>query len=188
MPKKIKTDAAPGSLKSVNVQLKSARNPVLEFSIANAPLSTTTVHDLREAVRERVVAGDGSTNEPVPADKIKILYKKKPVGGSAEKTLAEILVDAEPEALSGGKTVEFGVMIMGGASVKPAAAPMTAAAAKTGPSPPKAGHELSGLEALATDAFWTDLEGFLEQRLKDLPAALRLVGVFKRAWEAESSR
>lgn len=192
MPKKIKTAAAPGSLKSVTVQLKSARNPVLEFSIDNAPLATTTVHDLREAVRERVVAGDGSTNEPVPADKIKILYKKKPVGGSAEKTLSEILADSEPDALSGGKTVEFGVMIMGGASVKPATARTTAAAKApaTGPSPPKPkpGQEVSGLEALATDAFWTDLEGFLEQRLKDLPAALRLVGVFKRAWEAESSR
>ncbi|KAL1964381.1 hypothetical protein VTN77DRAFT_7066 [Rasamsonia byssochlamydoides] len=180
MPKKIKTEAAPGSLKSVTVHLKSARNPVLEFSIDNAPLSTTTVHDLREAVRERVVAGDGSTNEPVPADKIKILYKKKPVGGSPEKTLAEILTESEPEVLSGGKTVEFGVMIMGGASIKPATA--ATETPSTVPSPPKPA------EVLSTDAFWTDLEGFLEKRIRDQPEAARLAGVFRRAWEAEASR
>jgi hypothetical protein len=195
MPKKIKTAAAPGSLKSVTVHLKSARNPVLEFAIDNAPLSTTTVHDLREAVRERVLVGDGSTNEPVSVDKIKILYKKKPVGGSSEKTLTEILGDSEPEILSGGKKVEFGVMIMGGASVKhtpiTTESPAGAAAAITEPSvsPPKPAQGPSGSEVLATDSFWADLEGFLEQRIKDQPEAVRLAEIFKHAWKAaESSR
>jgi hypothetical protein len=190
MRKKIKISAAPGSSKSTSVQLRSARNPVLEFSIDNAPLATTSVHDLREAVRERVVAAEG-TQSP-SADKIKILYKKKPVGGSAEKTLAEILADSEPDALHGGKTVEFGVMIMGGATVKSAPSATTespagtaATVAEADPLPSNPAQGLSGAEAVKTDAFWKDLEGYLELRMKDTPEALRLAGIFKRAWEAE---
>jgi hypothetical protein len=191
MPKKIETSAVPGSSKSVNVQLKSARNPVLEFSIDNAPLATTSVHDLREAVRKRVVVGDGT--QPPAADKIKILYRKKPIGGSAEKTISEILAASEPDALSGGKTVEFGIMIMGGATVKSTPAMTTqspeGAGAKITESQPFASNPAqgpSGSEVLKTDAFWIDLEGYLELRMKDTPEALRLAGIFKRAWEADS--
>ncbi|KAH8697827.1 cell-cycle control medial ring component [Talaromyces proteolyticus] len=189
MAKKIKIAAAPGSAKSINVQLKSARNPVLEFSVDNAPLTTTTIHDLREAVRGRVVAGDG---KPPPADKIKILYKKKPIGGSSEKTLAEILSDSEPDVLAGGKTVEFGVMIMGGASVKSETteSPIGAAAkvVETEPFASVPAQGLRGQQVLQTEEFWKDLEGFLELRTKDTVEALRLAGVFKRAWQADAAR
>lgn len=40
MPKKVKSTAAPGSSKSINVRLKSARNPSFEFSVSNTPIST----------------------------------------------------------------------------------------------------------------------------------------------------
>jgi ubiquitin-like protein 4 len=190
MAKKIKTAAAPGSSKSVKVQLKSARNPVLEISLDNVPLTTTTIHDLRETVRQRVLAADGK--EPPAADKIKILYKKKPVGGSTERTIAEILTDSEPEVLAGGKTVEFGIMILGGASVRPEVTESPAGAGATvaepEPFPSKPAQGPSGSEVLQTEAFWKDLEGFLEIRTKDTVEALRLTGVFKRAWQADAAQ
>lgn len=37
---------------------------------------------------------------------------------------------------------------------------------------------------LSTDGFWTDLEGFLQQRLKDSNEASKLNGVFRHAWES----
>jgi hypothetical protein len=43
---------------------------------------------------------------------------------------------------------------------------------------------MAGKIVLATDGFWTDLEGFLEQRLKDAGEAKNLGGVFRRAWES----
>lgn len=190
MAKKIKTAAAPGSARSVTVQLKSSRNPVLGFSLDNAPLSTTSIHDLREAVRQRVVDTDGKQS-PAP-EKIKILYKKKPVSGSAERTIGEILADLEPELLSGGKTVEFGVMILGGASVKSevkeSPAGLGAKVTETQSFPSKPAEGASGSAILHTDAFWKDLEGYLELRTKDTVEALRLAGIFKRAWQADASQ
>lgn len=190
MAKKIKTTAAPGSTKSVKVHLKSARNPVLEISLDNVPLTTTSIHDLREAVRQRVVTADGK--ESPAADKIKILHKKKPVGGSSERTIAEILSDSEPDALGGGKTVEFGIMIMGGALVKPEVteSPAGSGAKITGtePFPSKPAEGPSGPQILQTEEFWNDLEGFLELRTKDTVEALRLTGIFKRAWQADAAQ
>ncbi|PLB38585.1 uncharacterized protein BDW47DRAFT_24220 [Aspergillus candidus] len=174
MPKRTANQrAAPGSSKSITVHVKSARNPVLEFSVPNAPLSTTTVEDLKDAVQARVVA-DAAGNK-VPLEKIKILYKRKPVSG---KTIAEVVAD-EPGMLSGGKAVEFGVMVMGGAVVvekqqeqqEQQQQPSTAEAEAAG-----------GDEVLGTEAFWDDLQGFLEQRVGDKGEAERLRGLFKGAW------
>ncbi|KAL2000813.1 hypothetical protein VTN02DRAFT_2588 [Thermoascus thermophilus] len=188
MPKKVSTAQPPGASKSITIHLKSARNPVLQLTVDNAPLSTTTVEDLKDAVHQRVVA-DPQTGAKVPLDKIKILYKRKPVTG---KTVAEVLAD-EPDALAGGKEVELGVMIMGGATVvSPEAAPAAAAAAAEeekkpeAEAPPvqlKAAQGPSGEEVLKTDAFWDDLRGFLAQRIKDEAEATRLKELFKKAWE-----
>ncbi|PLB52180.1 hypothetical protein P170DRAFT_377752 [Aspergillus steynii IBT 23096] len=174
MPKKVKSAAAPGSSKSINVHLKSARNPALEFTVSNAPISTTSVSDLKDAVRERVV---DAQNDKVALDKIKILYKRKPVTG---KTIAELL-DDEPELLAGGKTVEFGVMIMGGAKAVEEGEKGAAAGSS---SSPKAAIGPSGEVLLETEAFWNDLEGYLEQRLKDVEEAQKLTTLFKGAWTA----
>lgn len=183
MPKKVKTAQPPGASKSITIHLKSARNPVLHFTVDNAPLSTTTVEDLKDAVHQRVVA-DPQTGAKVPLDKIKILYKRKPVTG---KTVAEVLAD-EPDALAGGKEVELGVMIMGGATVVSPDAPPAAAAeekpeAEAPPVQLKAVQGPSGEEILKTDAFWDDLRGFLAQRIKDETEAARLKELFKKAWE-----
>ena len=183
MPKKVKTAAAPGSSKSIKIQLKSTRNPTLEFTLPNAPLSTTSVEDLKEAVQGRVVDGQDSK---IPLEKIKILYKRKPV---SNKTVAELLSD-EPDMLSGGKEVEFGVMVMGGAKVVESTS-STAAAAETGaagekPSP-SAAVGPNGKEVLQTDAFWEDLQGYLSQRIKDVDEAQRLRTLFQSACTSTQS-
>ncbi|KAJ5146569.1 uncharacterized protein N7515_001133 [Penicillium bovifimosum] len=174
MPKKVSSTQIPGSSKSITVRIKSARNPTLEFTISNAPLSTISVQDLRDAVRARVTDAQGGQ---VPLDKIKILYKRKPVTGTG-KTLAEVLAD-EPAALSGGKEVEIGVMIIGGAQ----ALAQPEVTEKRDESPPKfAAVGPSSEEILHTEAFWNDLQGYLQQRLKDEEEAKRLRSVFKEAW------
>ncbi|KAE8365398.1 cell-cycle control medial ring component-domain-containing protein [Aspergillus caelatus] len=172
MPKKVKQAQAPGSAKSITVNLKSARNPVLEFKLSNKPISTTSVQDLKDAVRGRVV--DAQSNK-IPLDKIKILYKRKPVAG---KTISEILAD-EPEMLAGGKEVEFGVMIMGGAKVVDEDQEMVDRGAS-----PKAALGPSGESVLETEEFWEDLEGFLAQRIKDNEEAQKLRSLFKEAWSS----
>ncbi|OJJ45290.1 hypothetical protein ASPZODRAFT_26653 [Penicilliopsis zonata CBS 506.65] len=188
MPKKVKRTVAPGASKSVTIRLKSARSPVLEFTLPNMPLATTSVPDLRDAVQARVV---NMQDERVPLDKIKILYKRKPVTG---KTVAEVLAD-EPDVLAGGKEVEFGVMIMGGAKVveveeepAPAPAPAPPAAdekqAMETDEIPKPAVGPSGDEVVETEAFWTDLQGFMEQRLKDEAVARRLRTLFETTWKA----
>ncbi|KAF9889291.1 hypothetical protein FE257_007399 [Aspergillus nanangensis] len=174
MAKKVKSSAAPGSSKSITVNLKSARNPSLEFRVPNAPLATTSVQDLKDAVQARVVdAQDGI----VPLDKIKILYKRKPVTG---KTIAEILSD-EPTMLTGGKEVEFGIMIMGGAKVVEQEASSTAAT-PAGETVKPAAVGPSGEDVLESEAFWNDLEGYLGQRVKDNAEAAKLRTLFKNAW------
>ncbi|KAJ6070960.1 hypothetical protein N7467_012279 [Penicillium canescens] len=178
MPKKVKSAQAPGSSKSINVCMKSARNPALEFTISNAPISTTSIQDLRDAVQARVTDAQGGQ---VPLDKIKILYKRKPVTGTG-KTLAEVLAD-EPAVLAGGKAVEIGVMIIGGAQVIDSVA-QPEVEEKRDESPPKAAVGPSGEEVLRTDAFWDDLQGYLEQRLKDEEEAKRLRSLFKDAWSS----
>jgi hypothetical protein len=37
---------------------------------------------------------------------------------------------------------------------------------------------------VATEAFWDDLQGFLEQRLKDYDEANKLRVLFKEAWRS----
>jgi hypothetical protein len=179
MPKKVRSAQAPGSSKSITVRVKSARNPALEFLISNVALSTTSVQDIRDAVRVRVTDSQGGQ---VPLDKIKILYKRKPVTGTM-KTMAEVLAD-EPAILAGGKEVEIGVMIIGGAQVVESAVAQPEITEKRDESPPKAAIGPSGEEVLHTDAFWDDLQGYLEQRLKDEEEAKRLRLVFKEAWSS----
>jgi len=116
----------------------------------------------------------------VSVEKIKILYKRKPVSG---KTVSEVLAD-EPELLSGGKEVEFGVMVMGGATVvEPVSGDRTAGEGE-GEVTAKPVVGLSGEDVLETEAFWDDLQGFLMQRVKDVEEAKRLKALFKGAWSS----
>lgn len=107
------------------------------------------------------------------------------MSGSPEKMVSEIIGDNEPDQttvkslLGGGKTVEFGVMIMGGAVVKPDNPPLASA----GSNSTKPAHGSSVRELLKSAEFWSDLEGFLEHRVKDRDEALRVTRLFKTAWE-----
>lgn len=157
---------APGQERSVTVHIKSLRNPPLDIRLSSQALNTSIL-DLKASV---------SSETSIPTDKIKVLYKKKPVSDS--KVLKDLLGDAET-------SVEFSVMIIGGAASAAAAAggakaeekePAAAAAAVA--------QGVSGEEVLGTDAFWTDLRGFLSQRIRDEKIAEELFGKFLSSWEA----
>lgn len=162
---------APGQERSVTVHVKSLRNPPLDIKLTSQPLSTTSVLDVKTAVAEQ--AG-------LLVDKIKVLHKKKPVADS--KVLKDLIGDGE-------STVEFSVMVMGGAAAA-AASPADSSSVAT----PKAAEETSadaapvaqgesGEAVLESDAFWTDLRGFLLQRIRDEKITEELFGKFLSSWE-----
>ncbi|KAL2865046.1 uncharacterized protein BJX67DRAFT_359749 [Aspergillus lucknowensis] len=189
MPKKSTRAAIPGSSKSITVTLKSARNPALEVRLPNLALSTTTISDLKNAVRERTL--ESNSDSKVALDKIKILYKRKPVTGTG-KTIGEVLFSDASAGEAGEKEVEFGVMVMGGARVVEDQERGQGQGQGQGQSQGEAGGERtanpaigpSGEVLLETDQFWDDLQGYLGQRLKDEELAKRLRGVFGDAWLA----
>lgn len=134
----------------------------------------------------------------VSIEKIKVLYNKKPIPTS-KRTVSDVF---EGEKLEAGKVVEMGVMVMGGAADPPAkmGAGLSseipqAGTEKTAPatllertegimklSSPSPVQGPSGKEVLDTAEFWIDLQGYLEQRVKDEAQALRLVQKWKSNW------
>ncbi|KLJ09214.1 hypothetical protein EMPG_15355 [Blastomyces silverae] len=185
MPKKIKQTAIPGSSKSITIHLKSARNPTLHVTLDNCAISSTTVRELREAVQERVQTADHE-NKPgrVPLDKIKILWKKKPVQG---QTIADIL-GSDTTALSGGKEIELGVMILGGATLAPVTPKTEEKALSKEPSEtlpgqgPVGNHPSTAQDVLSTEEFWDDLESFVTSKVKDAAQASQIKSMFRKAW------
>jgi len=149
---------APGQERSLTVTLKSLRNPPLNIVLeSQSPL--ISILDLKNEV---------SSQASIPVDKIKILHNKKPVGDA--KVLKDVV--AQDEA-----SVEFSVMVIGGAaSIKKDDSETTAPVAQ-GP---------SGEEVLQTQEFWDDLKGFLTQRLKDEQEGEKLLEVFKKSWQGHA--
>ncbi|KAJ4353684.1 uncharacterized protein N0V89_005414 [Didymosphaeria variabile] len=141
--------------------------------------SSTSIYDLKSAY---------STKTSIPAAKIKILYRKKPVTDS--KTVAEVL------GSDAGSEVEFGVMVLGGAVATPVQSPPAAApgeeekglasgaAQDESKAEAPAAQGPSGKEVV-NESFWEELRGFVVQRIRDEKEGERLVGVFKSAWEKE---
>ncbi|EGD88186.1 uncharacterized protein TERG_04436 [Trichophyton rubrum CBS 118892] len=87
MPKKVKTASPPGSSKGITVHLKSARNPVLDIKLPNVALATATVQELKDAVHQKIRPSNATDpDQRVPLDKIKLLWKRKPVQGTSEDT------------------------------------------------------------------------------------------------------
>jgi len=120
-------------------------------------------------------------------DKIKILWNRKPV---QKKTVAEILGN-EPVAHAGGKP-EFGVMILGGASVVDVPLEgedeiLRDAERALDESEPRSTQENCDM-LLQTASFWNDLQDFLELRTKNESEATRLKELFKRAWSSVHER
>ncbi|CCF33034.1 hypothetical protein CH063_05299 [Colletotrichum higginsianum] len=161
MPKPMSkpTNLAPGQERSINVTLKSLRNPPLDIKLSSQTLNTSIL-DIKTAVE---------TRSRIPVDKMKLLYNKKPVADS--KVLKDLLTDDQ-------SSLEFSVMVIGGA-----------AAIKAEPSPVGGSgsgqQEDIGEAALDTPEFWDDLKGFLMQRLKHEQKAEELSALWRSTWQAQ---
>lgn len=157
-------DLVPGQERSLTVHLKSLRNPPLDIKLTSQSL-TTSILDLKSQVAEKA---------NIPADKLRLLFKKKPVPDS--RVLKE-LISGDGEAAT--TVVEFSVMVIGGAAaVKPTGVDETVAATEEAAKP-------TGTAALDTDAFWDDLKGFLMQRLKDEKDAEELTSSWRAGWQSK---
>jgi hypothetical protein len=152
-----KQKLAPGAERSLTITLKSLRNPPLDITLPSQ-LPTTSILDLKAAI---------TSQTSIPTEKLRILYKKKPVPDS--KVLKDLVGEEETK-------VEFSVMVLGGA-----------AAVKKGEEEviPPVAQGMSGVETLGSEAFWGDLKGFLVQRLRDEKEGERVFGVFRKAWEQQ---
>ncbi|KAJ4197506.1 hypothetical protein NW767_001252 [Fusarium falciforme] len=159
MPKAMSkpTHLAPGSERSVTVSLKSLRNPPLSIKLTSQPLDTSVL-DIKSSVQKQT---------RIPVAKMKLLHNKKPVPDS--KILKDLLGDTD-------MSIEFTVMVIGGAAAIP-------------PEEPEATPEAlpTGKEALETEEFWSDLKGFLMQRLKDETQAEELSGLFRSSWQSSQA-
>lgn len=144
--------------------------------------SSTSVYDLKSAYASQAGALDTT--------KIKLLRAKKPVADS--KSIGDLLAEGGDEGTAEKNptkevVVEFSVMVMAGAGPAAAASPavekdkmdVDAAPVAQGP---------SGEELLKGDEFWSDLKGFLMQRIRDEGESDKLVKVFRGAWESSSTR
>ncbi|KAH0558979.1 hypothetical protein GP486_004403 [Trichoglossum hirsutum] len=151
---------APGQELSVDVTMKSLRNPPLDITCSGQPVSTSIL-SLKNAVSEKF---------GIPTDKIRLLLKKKPCADS--KTIRDLVPEGEGE-------VEFTIMVIGGQAA--AAIGQEGGLASRDPGPPStlgaSGGTLLDLE------FWSDLKGFLGQRLKDEKGAEMVYDTFKNAWD-----
>ena len=180
--------SAPGSAPALIVSLKSLRNPPLDISLSNQPL-TTSVLELKQAVAENIgVSG---------TDKIRLLYKKKPCADS--KTLKDVIGD---EML---KDVEFSVMVIGGVAAAGEAAPvidkdlgstaddrdtkMEDVSITSGPSGVAVSDTQgsSGTSVLETQQFWQDLDAFLVRQIGEKDVASEALALFTRAWRSKGS-
>lgn len=180
--------------------LKSTRNPAFTFSIPSVAPTTTI-----SSIKEQLYTYLGGSSTIPSADKIKLLLNKKPV--PASKTTIADLVDGAI------KDLELGVLVMGGAPDPPpqASGPGSedaAVEAATGENPagttqvetandvmkeetkqslPVQPGSDSGSELLRSAEFWSDLEGFLAQRLRSQEDAQQLRGLFERTWRSSAS-
>ncbi|KAF1851039.1 uncharacterized protein K460DRAFT_328564 [Cucurbitaria berberidis CBS 394.84] len=177
-PQSTSTARDASTASTINVSLKPMKPSTPTISLSSIDPSKTSIYDLKQQY---------ATSTSIPAAKIKILYKKKPVMDS--KTVAEII------GTGAGGDVEFSVMVLGGAAVggtppvtsPPAVAPSEADKGLAGNVGESSGTGAaavgpSGKELVATEEFWGDLKNFVLQRIKDEQESERLVGVFRSAW------
>ena len=157
--------------------------------ISSSDLARTSIYDIKTLLGQRTGYNP---------DKLKVLWKKKPVVDS--KTVKEVAVEDGKE-LEQDQEVEMGVMYIGSPTFEPSrdpegkaptaegsdakpkqdedtvmrdASPVTKMASGTGP---------TGGEVLKSEEFWRDLEGFVAQRCKDTGIANEAVKKWKYTWE-----
>ncbi|KAL6832426.1 cell-cycle control medial ring component domain-containing protein [Trichoderma camerunense] len=163
----------PGSERSIDITLKSLRNPPLDITLPATPLSTSIL-DVKAAVNAQT---------RIPVEKMKLLLNKRPVADT--KVLKELL------AKESDRTIDFSVMVIGGAAAIPPPAdekPAGEAMETTDEPVATAQADAAAVEAeLESDAFWADLSGFLQQRLKAQDKAEELSSLFRSSWQASKS-
>ncbi|KAF1915392.1 cell-cycle control medial ring component [Ampelomyces quisqualis] len=173
-PRPAPKSAHNASSSSLSISLKPMKPSHPTIPVPGIDASTTSVYDLKTQY---------AAQASISATKIKILYKKKPVPDS--KTVAEVI----GHDVTGH--VEFGVMIMAGATASPVTSPPAAAPSEAdkGLAAPSsdggpAAQGPSGKDVVATDQFWRDLKNFILQRTRDEAEAERLAKIFRGAWES----
>ncbi|KAF3071018.1 hypothetical protein GL218_00701 [Daldinia childiae] len=157
MSKRKASTVAPGQERSLTVLVKSLRNPPLDIKLSSQT-PNTSVLDIKTAV---------SQDTGIPIEKMKLLHKKKPIADS--KVLKDLAGESET-------SIEFSVMVMGGA----------AAIKTTTPAQSDVAQGQSGNDVLDTKEFWDDLRGFLLQRIRDEKTADELTNTFQSAWKAKA--
>lgn len=151
----------------LNVTLKSSRNPALSLSLPGTELGTTVLEFKQKVASDLKLDG---------TEKIRVLYNKKPVGDV--KTLKELVGD---ETLEAGQEIELGIMVMGYKEAdvaKTEDVTMRDAGGET-----SVAQGPSGEEVLGAEEFWTDLKGFLVQRIRDEGKAGEAFDKFRESWE-----
>lgn len=113
----------------------------------------------------------------IPIDKMKLLLNKRPVVDS--KVLKEL------RASEADRTIEFSVMVIGGAAAIPPAAEEEMA--DDVPVSTAQADEATVEAELEAEAFWADLKGFLQQRLKAQGKGEELADLFRSSWQASKS-
>ena len=161
---------APGQERSVTVTLKSLRNPPLDIKLTSQPPNTSILD----------VKGQVSSQTRIPVEKMKVLHNKRPVQDS--KVLKDLLGDEE-------SSLEFSVMVIGGAAaILPEETDATATTSTTEAATAPAEETTAGIDELASKEFWSDLKGFLMQRLKSQELAEELSELFQSSWESSKSK
>ncbi len=158
--------SAPGTASEVTVSLKSLKNPPLDLSLPGQALSTSIL-DLKQKVAAELGLGG--------VEKIRLLFAKKPCSDS--KTIKDLIGDSETIK------VEISVMIIGGMPQKPSEPSSTKTDVPMEDAPVAQGE--SGLVVLDSAEFWTDLQGFLEQRIRNQEVAEKAKALFAKAWKEQ---
>ncbi|KAL2423923.1 hypothetical protein ABEF95_009977 [Exophiala dermatitidis] len=209
-PKTAPSAPAPGSesaASTVTVTLKSARNPNMILVVPSVDPTTTTIHALKEQIQSYL---GGPT--VVHLDKIKVLWNKKPVPPS-KRTVAEALdqktvegniefgvmvmggaPDPPPQTplsipepqMAGAPLSEKAAVEAEQNKPEPTAMEGVESSSTTTSAVVQPG-EVSGQDVLRTTEFWVDLQGFLEQRVRDQAEAASLRELFERAWRSTTS-
>ncbi|KAK3387021.1 cell-cycle control medial ring component-domain-containing protein [Podospora didyma] len=166
---------APSHQLLTTVRIRSLRNPPLDITLHNQDPTTTSALDIKTAV---------SNETSIPVEKLKLLHSKKPVADT--KALKEFLPPA-PAGVGAREAattvIELSVMVMGGAAAAVKKIAEAAPVVVDDEEASSARHS-HGAAVLETEQFWTDLEGFLQQRMRDEKMAGELTSQFKGAWTA----
>lgn len=184
----------------------------MTYSLTSTPPSTTIA-----SLKQQLHTYLGGPSTVTSIDKIKILHNKKPIPASKQTIADIVDTDTKDLELGvmvmGGAPDPPPQDLTSATRLRSpeAAGPDSenaAAEAETGINPadvtatpmegiqqttshpesnPVQPGDVSGVDVLQTQEFWSDLEGFLAQRIRSQEEATRLRGVFERAWQSGSA-